>query len=553
MGSVHWGLLQVTQALWTDTMSEGLGSVSTEQPRRRISLQVVNVRANIDDHPSRRKSMVELREPKTDRKISFVLPTNLEKMNKRYQYLAAVSAGFISFCEGNASALPSAVIPMVLNKGLVSSLDEASWFVTIYSLMAIVCSLLGGVLSDKLGRRRLSLLCLPVQLVGSIVMATATSMDILLLGRAISSVGVWFTAPLCSVLISETVHPSLRGTLGVFDPIFCATGMFSTYLLGYLSGDDFHTMIWILSPFQILAFILILSLKETPYWLVSKKKLEEARQSLQWYRGPIYDISEEFKEIVKRSEEKDKKTGGIFTKVYKSQPFHSGLKLLGVLYFLSKLTGPAALLVYMPNVFEESGLTMDVTLAPVIIGCVRLMSACIASLALRNGNRKHIFTSCALFLAVCTLLMACFANWRTYIISSHPLFGYLPLLLAMGMYAAHSFGINTVLSLLNGEVYPTDVRSLGSSVGVSISTIGNCLDGIFYPIQIRTMGFSGTFLLYSGVGVCMAVYGGMMIPDNRGLSLAQIEAKGEGGQNGGEMKTDVEAQIPVVIIIEEAE
>ena len=84
--------------------------------------------------------------------------------------------------------------------------------------------------------------------------------------RVITACAAWLCYPSANVLISESVHPSVRGYLGkvsktnfhqssllsayllppgVFSSIFLALGMFESYLLGFL----FHwrTMCFILS------------------------------------------------------------------------------------------------------------------------------------------------------------------------------------------------------------------------------------------------------------------------------------------------------------------
>ena len=43
-----------------------------------------------------------------------------------------------------------------------------------------------------------------------------------------------------------------------------------------------------------------------------------------------------------------------------------------------------------------------------------------------------------------------------------------------------------------------------------------------YPALVSLLGFHGTFWVYSGVGAAMALYGWLVIPDNRGLSLVKI-------------------------------
>ena len=142
----------------------------------------------------------------------------------------------------------------------------------------------------------------------------------------------------------------------------------------------------------------------------------------------------------------------------------------------------------------------------------------------------------------------------------HDIFGLVPLLIAIVMFIAHAFGINPVLHLLTGEIFPTKwttvtelriktkmdrwlktlknqkqlirVRSLGSSLTLCLAMCGSAANSTCYPIlqrwrqfdsfpkslahfvfriesrqfKSRSIGFSGVFWFYSGASLAMAVY-----------------------------------------------
>ena len=74
------------------------------------------------------------------------------------------------------------------------------------------------------------------------------------------------------------------------------------YLLGFLF--DWRTTCWICSCGPLLLSLAMWWCWETPYWLVEQGRGEEARASLQWYRGPHYDTTLEIEEIVRSWEQK---------------------------------------------------------------------------------------------------------------------------------------------------------------------------------------------------------------------------------------------------------
>lgn len=301
------------------------------------------------------------------------------------------------------------------------------------------------------------------------------------------------------------------------------------YLLGYLLA--WRTMCWILCSQPILLAIAILAIKESPYWLVQQGRTEEAKAALQWYRGEKYDVTKEFREIVKKKEDDmaQTKKSGLRQKLDTifSLGFMKCLSLTGGLFFVCQFTGITSLVVFMTSLFKESGSSLDPFLGPVIVGAVRVATACCSSLLLRAGNRLHIFCCCSLALSCLGLLLGCFSHWQTQITDINQNLGLLPLLFIVLMFVAHALGINSVLHLLTAEVFPTNVRSMGSSLTLSLAMIGNAANASLYPVIQRQIGFSGVFWIYSGCSLALAIYAYLVIPDHRGLSLVTIERERE--------------------------
>ena len=129
----------------------------------------------------------------------------------------------------------------------------------------------------------------------------------------------------------------------------------------------------------------------------------------------------------------------------------------------------------------------------------RVITACCSSAALRTGNRLYMYWSCSVILSICCFLLASFSHWREDFLSTHSVFGFLPLVITITMFIAHAFGINSVLHLLTAEVhrnshlfsqcfhfffqiFPTSVRSIGSSCTLCFAMIGNAINSTFYPV-----------------------------------------------------------------------
>ena len=69
---------------------------------------------------------------------------------------------------------------------------------------------------QKLRRRRMVLLCCPLLLLGYLALPLSTSLAWLVPPRVVTALGAWLAYPSANVLVTEFVHPTVRGSLGSF-------------------------------------------------------------------------------------------------------------------------------------------------------------------------------------------------------------------------------------------------------------------------------------------------------------------------------------------------
>ena len=82
--------------------------------------------------------------------------------------------------------------------------------------------------------------------------------------------------------VSECVKSDIRGTLGSIPALFMALGTLVTYVVGAIL--PWHLLSYFCDGFPILLLIGVLVLPESPAWLISKGKFNEAKKSLTWLR-----------------------------------------------------------------------------------------------------------------------------------------------------------------------------------------------------------------------------------------------------------------------------
>ena len=108
-------------------------------------------------------------------------------------------------------------------------------------------------------------------------------------------------------------------------------------------------------------------------------EVERAKKSLQFYRGPNFDITEELREIELKHESKKKQNSNHSWKFTLQRIFSSAFfkpfSCIGVLYIINTWSGFNCLLVYMISILDESGSNIDPNVGPIIVGSCRVAFA----------------------------------------------------------------------------------------------------------------------------------------------------------------------------------
>ena len=118
--------------------------------------------------------------------------------------------------------------------------------------------------------------------------------------------------------------------------------------------------------------------------------------------------------------------------------------------------GISTMVIYMTNIFQDSGSTMDPLLAPVIVAGTRVLTSGLAAFVLRYASRRHLFVLSAVLIFTSTFTIATFSYMRTsdccFDAAVKDSLGHVPLLAVIAMFVGHALGVVPVCQLLAAEV-----------------------------------------------------------------------------------------------------
>src|ERR671929_412679 len=163
-----------------------------------------------------------------------------------------------------------------------------------------------GPLSDRLGRRNLILIAAVTFAIGAIGAALSPSVAVLILFRIVLGLAVGAAALTVPLYLSEIAPTEIRGAISSLNQLMITVGILSAYIVNAILASS-GAWRWMLGLAVIPSIVLLIGMyrmPETPRWLVSQDREDEAREVLRRDRDEravekeIQDIKE-----VEREEE----------------------------------------------------------------------------------------------------------------------------------------------------------------------------------------------------------------------------------------------------------
>ncbi|KAJ9555772.1 hypothetical protein OSB04_010386 [Centaurea solstitialis] len=398
---------------------------------------------------------------------------------------------------------------------------------------ALIGSILAFNVADFLGRRRELMVSAASYIIGALVTTLAPSFAIMVIGRFIYGVGIGLAMHAAPMYIAETAASQIRGRLISLKEFFIVMGMVLGYLIGSLLVDvnaGWRYMYGSAFPFAVVMGIGMWWLPASPRWILlkaiqGKGDLQDLREyaihCLRRLRGEAISNSapQEVQEILVElsyiSEENEATLGEMFQgKCLKALIVGGGLVLF------QQITGQPSVLYYAASIFQTAGFSAasDATRASILLGLLKLIMTGVAVMVVDKLGRRPLLLGGVSGIVVALFLMGSFYTY----LGNVPVVAVVALLLYVGCYQI-SFG--PIGWLLISEIFPLRLRGRGLSIAVLINFGANALVTFaFSPLQ-DLLGAGVVFFIFGGIAVLALVFIFFIIPETKGLTLEEIEAK----------------------------
>jgi len=391
---------------------------------------------------------------------------------------------------------------------------EHGFTVSIALIGTVLGAMLGGIPTDRLGRKTTLFWIAVLYLVSSLGSALATDWYVFIFFRFLGGLGVGASSVAAPMYISEISPAKSRGKmvgLFQFNVVFgILIAYFSNYFMQDMGDNAWRWMLGVQALPSLIFLISILYVPESPRWLIMKKgKVQEAKEILE-----IIDPStseETLLAILNANEDAaEKPKAKLISAKYKSPV---GLAILFAVF--NQVSGINAIIYYSPRIFEMTGLGAKAAfLSSAGIGFVNFAFTLLAINFIDRFGRRTLMAIGSVGVIVTLGLVA-----RAFFIQD---FSGVPIFLFVYI-AFFAFSQGAVIWVFISEIFPNEVRASGQALGSFTHWFMAAIIAFSFPIISEYFGGGATFSFFAIMMILQLIFVWRIMPETKGTSLEGIE------------------------------
>ncbi|KAI1407382.1 general substrate transporter [Hypoxylon sp. FL1857] len=406
---------------------------------------------------------------------------------------------------------------------------------------AFLGSILQAPVSNKWGRRSANLVAAFVSVVAGILQSASYHIEMLLVARVICGIGAGMVIANSPVYMSEVAPPHTRGLLVGLQGVGIVTAYIACSLCSLIFSFVQNPVQWRLT-FIVLTIAAagfscsLLSLPESPRWLMENGREEQARSELERLHKTKSDpngaLARAEATQIKAQIEAERNLPKGYLYICKTPHLRKRAFCSILLWVMGQGTGITAIANLIPVLMGGLGFSNTLQLG---LGCAWTVAAilgCIVNVTFidRIGRVKLLVIggiTNATILAIMTALV------KFYLNSTHQ-----PGINALvALYFIFGFAFTSTIEctayVYGSEIWPTHLRSEGSTIAYA-SFFGNAL-AYSAPINLalKNIGWK-YYLVFVAVTVVSTAILALYFPETKNLALEEINA-----QFGDEVAVDL--------------
>jgi MFS transporter, SP family, xylose:H+ symportor len=388
----------------------------------------------------------------------------------------------------------------------------------------IVGALIAGKPVDKYGRKKVLFAIGILYFVGALGSGLVTNLWLFMFFRFIGGIGVGVASVVAPIYTAEVAPPKYRGRLVGLVQFNIVLGILLAYLSNFIIASTlpvdiaWRWMFMVMAFPSALFFVLLFTTPETPRWLFSVGRREEAVEVVNRTTNSREEAEFEIREI----EETLAAQHGMAETPFFVRQNRKVIMLAVAIAAFNQLSGINAILYYAPDIFRMAGAGDNAAaLQSVVVGLVNLVSTMVALTVIdKIGRRKLMLVGSIGYLVSLGSLAAVFFAYDGNFSGASSVMVLAGLVVFI---AAHAFGQGSVIWVFISEIFPNRIRGRGQSLGSLTHWVFAAVVSYAFPGIAAVLGGGMAFLLFFVCMVGQLIWVLKVMPETKGVPLEEME------------------------------
>ncbi|XP_043512519.1 facilitated trehalose transporter Tret1-like [Frieseomelitta varia] len=439
-------------------------------------------------------------------------------MKKVYLAVFGCNLGMISFGLFFGWSSPSLSLLLQSNSPIQLTIQQAAWVSSTFILGSTIGAMLCSYVINVIGRKTTLVLTAIPGLTGWMIIAFATSAWELIVGRIICGLSSGFGYMSATTYVGEISPANIRGILTSTLTLASKFGLFFEWVVGpFFSVRD---LALVSSSIPILFFLSLISLPESPYYLMRCGRNQQAVTSLVQLRGTT-DVSKEIEMIEKSIKYDLANDTGLWELISVPGNRKALIVVLG-LFIIQQWSGSLAILSYAELIFNETKSQLEGKYLTMILGGVQVVCAGISASIVDWYNRRTLLLISAFGVSISNCLIALFF-FLQHIEVDVTKITWLPAVGSILYIVMYAIGLAALPFTMMSEIFPTNVKAVGIMIGMLGLNFSAFAVSLSYQSIAEQCGIYVAFWFFSSIAALGVVFTYYFVPETKKKTLQEIQ------------------------------
>ncbi|NGX28145.1 MAG: putative metabolite transport protein CsbC [Candidatus Anoxychlamydiales bacterium] len=411
----------------------------------------------------------------------------------------------------NTATISGAILFLTKDFNLSTIAQEV--MISIILVGALVGACFGGILTDRIGRKKSLFITSIVFIIGTFIVMIAQTVTMLFIGRIILGLAIGVVSLAVPLYIAEMSDPTHRGALVSLNQLAITIGILLAYVIDYFYAPtgEWRSMFGVAMIPAVLLFIGLFFIPETPSFLAIRGKKDKALKILKKIE---VDTSHSEVVVEKGTSKKRVSWKNLLEKSVKPALFAG----IGISIF-QQITGINVVIYYAPRIFQMAGLesATSAILATMGVGVINLLMTFVALWIIDLVGRKPLLI---VGLIGMSLSLGVLGIGFLQTTGTASIISIVSLMCYVSFFA---IGLGPVTWLIISEIYPMGIRGRAMGIAIFANWTCNYIVSLTFLNLVGFFGKSGAFWFYGVICLLGLWFVIKKIPETKGKELKEIQ------------------------------